>query len=321
LFLIRSIWEQVPNKNISPFLQYLVVGWCASLVNGLRCFDRWFLVLQLQPKKEEMFLYIYFFLSPLMPLPSRYPILGRGRRSRRLLPVFVRHQSRHRLTQWLLHVQEDVSHHARTIVFAIVRRPVRLFGLRPVLSPQPAASVHGRSREPTDARRLEYGASRSCSWPFSVRAVEEDMVTPATLRLSGRWGVQVWDIGQPRLVAWQHSAYATELVVVLCRFGGSRAGKTLAFSRPSQIDDWCGCLSVWNCSGWASFSGCVLSPYRSSGILSMSPLDAQVFVVSFSGNEQVCTPLFFPSYSTKPWKWEMRGMGVSDLLPMVPVRS
>jgi hypothetical protein len=143
-------------------------------------------VLQLQPKKEEMFLYIYFFLSPLMPLPSRYPILGRGRRSRRLLPVFVRHQSRHRLTQWLLHVQEDVSHHARTIVFAIVRRPVRLFGLRPVLSPQPAASVHGRSREPTDARRLEYGASRSCSWPFSVRAVEEDMVTPATLRLSGR---------------------------------------------------------------------------------------------------------------------------------------
>jgi hypothetical protein len=27
-------------------------------------------------------------------------------------------------------------------------------------------------------------ASRSCSWPFSMRAVEEDMVTPATLRLS-----------------------------------------------------------------------------------------------------------------------------------------
>jgi hypothetical protein len=27
--------------------------------------------------------------------------------------------------------------------------------------------VHGRSREPTDARRRGYGASRSCSWPFS----------------------------------------------------------------------------------------------------------------------------------------------------------
>ena len=114
------------------------------------------------------------------------PILGRGRGSRRLLPVFVRHQPRHRLAQWLLHVHEDVSHHARTIVFAVVGRPVRLPGLRPVLPPQPAAPAHGRSREPTDARRRGYGASRSCSWPFSVRAVEEDMVAPATLRLSWR---------------------------------------------------------------------------------------------------------------------------------------
>jgi hypothetical protein len=40
-------------------------------------------------------------------------------------------------------------------------------------------------------------------------------------------------------VAWQQSAYATELLVVLRRFGGSRAGKTLAFSRPSRIDAWC----------------------------------------------------------------------------------
>jgi hypothetical protein len=46
--------------------------------------------------------------------------------------------------------------------------------------------AHGRSRETTDARRRGYGASRSCSWPFSVRAAEEDMVTPATLRLSWR---------------------------------------------------------------------------------------------------------------------------------------
>jgi hypothetical protein len=30
------------------------------------------------------------------------------------------------------------------------------------------------------------GASRSCSWPFAVRVVEEDMVVPATLRLSWR---------------------------------------------------------------------------------------------------------------------------------------
>jgi hypothetical protein len=37
-------------------------------------------------------------------------------------------------------------------------------------------------------------------------------------------------------------------------------------------------------------------------ILPMSPPDAQVFVVSFSGNKQVCPPLSFPSCSMKPWK-------------------
>jgi hypothetical protein len=64
---------------------------------------------------------------------------------------------------------------------------------------------------------------------------------------------------------------------------------------------------------------CALSLYVSSGILPMSPLDAQVFVVSLSGNEQVCPPLPFPSCSTKPWKWGWRGIGVPDLLPMVSV--
>jgi hypothetical protein len=107
------------------------------------------------------------FLSPLMPPPPYHLIPNRGRRSWRLLPVFVRHQPRHRLAQWLLHVHEDVSHHARTIVFAVVGRLVRLPSLRPVLPPQPIAPVHGRSREPTDTRRSGYGASRSCSWPFS----------------------------------------------------------------------------------------------------------------------------------------------------------
>jgi hypothetical protein len=256
-----------------------------------------------------------------MPPPPRHPILGRGRRSRRLLLVFVRHQPRHRPAQWLLHVHEDISHHARTIVFAIVGRPVRLPSLRPILPPQPAAPAHGRSREPTDARRHGYGASWSCSWPFSMCVVEEDMMAPATRRLSWRWGVQVWDIGQLRPVAWLQSAYATELVVVLCHFGGSRAGKILAFSHPFRTYASCECLSVWSCSGLAFFSAYMPSPYISSGILPMSPPDAQVFVVSFSGNEQVYPPLPFPSCSTKPWKWGRRGMGVSDLLPMVPVRS
>jgi hypothetical protein len=114
-----------------------------------------------------------FSLSHLMPPPPRHPIL-----------VFIRHQPRHRLAQWILHVHEDVSHHAHTIVFTIVGRPVRIPGFRPVLPPQPAVPAHGRSREPTDARRRGYGASRSCPWPFSMRVVEEDMVAPATLRLS-----------------------------------------------------------------------------------------------------------------------------------------
>jgi hypothetical protein len=104
----------------------------------------------------------------------------------RLLPVFVRHQPRHRLVQWLLQVHEDVSHHVRTIVFAVVVRLVHLLGLRLVLPPKPATPAHGRSREPTDARRRGYGASRSCFWPFSVRAVDEDKVVPATLTLSWR---------------------------------------------------------------------------------------------------------------------------------------
>jgi hypothetical protein len=143
-----------------------------------------------------------------MPPPSHHPILSRGRRSRCLLPVFIRHQPRHRLAQWLLYVYEDVSHHARTIVFVVVGRPIRLPGFCPVFPPQTVALAHGRSREPTDAHQRGYGACWSCSWPFSVRAVEEDMVAPATHRLSWWWGVQVWDIGQPRPVAWQQSAYA-----------------------------------------------------------------------------------------------------------------
>jgi hypothetical protein len=59
--------------------------------------------------------------------------------------------------------------------FRLVGRPVRLPGLRPVLPPQPAALAHGRSRELINARRRGYGASRSCSWPFSVRAVEHSV--------------------------------------------------------------------------------------------------------------------------------------------------
>jgi hypothetical protein len=99
---------------------------------------------------------LLFSLSPHV-FASTPPILGRGRGSRRLLPIFVRHQPRYRPTQWLLHVHEGVSQHAHTIVFAVVGRPVRLSCLCPVLPLQPAAPAHGHSREPTDARRRGYG--------------------------------------------------------------------------------------------------------------------------------------------------------------------
>jgi hypothetical protein len=129
---------------------------------------------------------ILLLFSPLMLLSPRHPILGRGRGSKRLLPVFVQHQPRHRPVWWLLHVHEDVSQHARTIVFTIDRRLVRLPGLHVVLPPQPTAPAHGRSRKPTDARKRGYGARRSCSWPFSMRDAKEDTVAPVTLRLSWR---------------------------------------------------------------------------------------------------------------------------------------
>jgi hypothetical protein len=54
---------------------------------------------------------------------------------------------------------------------------------------------------------------------------------------------------------------------------------------------------------------CAPSLYVSSGILPMSPPDAQGFIVYFSNNEHVCSPLPFPSCSTKPWKWGGKGWG------------
>jgi hypothetical protein len=49
---------------------------------------------------------------------------------------------------------------------------------------------------------------------------------------------------------------------MLCRLGGSRAEKSLAFSRSSWTDVWCRCLSVWSCFDWAYFSASVVSLYK-----------------------------------------------------------
>jgi hypothetical protein len=53
----------------------------------------------------------------------------------------------------------------------------------------------------------------------------------------------------------------------------------------------------------------------------MSSPDAQVFVVSFSDNEQVCLPLSLSLMFYETLEMGLRGMEVSDLLTMVPVRS
>jgi hypothetical protein len=131
----------------------------------------------------------------------------------------------------------------------------------------------------------------------------------------------------PCLRYWTTKARSVAAVGICYGVGGGvvslrrvQGWEDTCISHPSWIDAWCGCPSVWSCSGWASFSAYVLSPYISSGILSMSALDAQVFVVSFSGNEQVCPSLPFPSCSTKHWKWRRQGTVVSDLLSMVPVK-
>jgi hypothetical protein len=136
----------------------------------------------------------------------------------------------------------------------------RPFSRPSLCSSSPTCCPRPRSQPRADRRSsTRVHTSRSCSWPFFVRAAKEDTVAPSTLRLSWRWGVQIWDIGQTRPVARQQSAYATELILVLCHLDGSRARKALSFSRPSQTNAWCGWLSVWSYSGWASFFACVLS--------------------------------------------------------------
>jgi hypothetical protein len=124
------------------------------------------------------------FLSPLMPPPPRHPFSAEGVGAGASSP-------------YSSDTSPDTDPHSgyctSTRMFHSMRAPlflpldvVCLPALHPILPPQPVAPAHGRSHEPTDARRRGYGASRSCSWPFSVRAAEEDTVAPATLRLSWR---------------------------------------------------------------------------------------------------------------------------------------
>jgi hypothetical protein len=128
-----------------------------------------------------------FFSLSLMPPPPRHPFSAEGVGAGASSP-------------YSSDTSPDTDPHSgyctSTRMFHSMRAPlflpldvVCLPALHPILPPHPVAPAHGRSHEPTDARRRGYGASRSCSWPFSVHAAEEDTVVPATLRLSWRWGI------------------------------------------------------------------------------------------------------------------------------------
>jgi hypothetical protein len=65
----------------------------------------------------------------------------------------------------------------------------------------------------------------------------------------------------PGLRYWTTKACSATVVGIYYGVGGSKAGKALAFSRPSWTDAWYGCLAVWSCSSWAFFFACVLSSY------------------------------------------------------------
>jgi hypothetical protein len=135
----------------------------------------------------------------------------------------------------------------------------------------------------------------------------------------------------PGLRYWTTKACSAAAIDICYRVGGCVVS-------PRQVQGWEGTRILSPLSDWRlvrvslglellrlGFFLCLhalsrLSLYVSSGILPMSPTDVQVFVVSFSNNEQVCLPLPFPSRSTKPWKWGKWGIEVPDLLPMVPIR-
>jgi hypothetical protein len=108
--------------------------------------------------------------------------------------------------------------------------------------------------------------------------------------------------------------------VVLCRLDGSRASKEVIFSRPSRTDAWCGCLSVWSCSGWAFFFACMLSPCMYLVVYYLCRLQMPRSSLCSSPATNKYARLF-PSLPA------LRNLGsgeardwVPDLLHMVPVR-
>jgi hypothetical protein len=110
----------------------------------------------------------FFSLSP-HASASAPPILGRGRGSRHLITVFVRHQPRHRPAQWLLHVHESVTacthhHFRRRQASRSSSRPSPCYS-SPTCFPCPRSHLRADRRSSARVR-----VSQSCSWLFFVCA-------------------------------------------------------------------------------------------------------------------------------------------------------
>jgi hypothetical protein len=103
---------------------------------------------------------------------------------------------------------------------------------------------------------------------------------------------------------------------VLCRFGGSRAGKTLAFSRPSRAGaSWFRAAPT----GLLSPLVCSLPIYLAVYYLCRSRCPGLRRVLL---RQRTCMPVsFLPLLLYKTLKVGEARDGVSDLLPMVPVCS
>jgi hypothetical protein len=94
----------------------------------------------------------------------------------------------------------------------------------------------------------------------------------------------------------------------------------MATQLPSWTNAWCGCFLIWCCSECASFSAYVLSPYIYLAVYYLCRLQMprSSSCPSPTTNKYACLFPFLPALRNLGGGGQ--GMGVPDLLPMVPVR-
>jgi hypothetical protein len=125
---------------------------------------------------------ISFTILLLFSLPSClrlcHPIIGKERGSRRLLPVSAKSVAIARPRERFTACAHHRFHRHRTSRSSSRSSPC---SSSPTCCPRPWSQPRADRRSST-----RDGTSRSCYWPFSACATEEDTVAPATLRLSWR---------------------------------------------------------------------------------------------------------------------------------------